>query len=262
MFYGHIRRILNSVAAVLFASTWLFSQAKADTVTVFAAASLKTALDAVKPAFEQTSTHHLVISYAGSSVLARQIELGAPAQVYIPANPNWMDYLQQAHLIIPDSRHNLLGNRLVLVAPATENSPEIDLHSPGSIAAVLGQGKLAMGLTNAVPAGIYGKAALESFGQWEGLLGQIAQTDNVRASLALVASGEAPLGIVYATDAMADPRVKVVAQFPGTSHPPILYPVALVAPHPGPPAQDFLTFLFTPPAADIFSAQGFSLVEE
>lgn len=224
-------------------------------VTVFAAASLKTALDEVAQVYDEP----LVISYAGSSALARQVQLGAPADVVFLANTDWMDVLDREGLIAAGTRIDLLGNRLVLAGPAgadpVEITPALDLTG------MLGEGRLAMALVQAVPAGIYGKAALESLGLWESVSMRVAQADNVRAALALVSLGQVPLGVVYATDAQADPAVDALGVFPENSHPPIRYPVAAVAGR-GARAAAFLDFLQSPEAAAIFAAQGFAVLSE
>lgn len=224
--------------------------AEADTVTVFAAASTKTALDQISALYAQATGNRAVVSLAGSSALARQIEAGAPADVFISANTDWMDRLEDQGFVDPASRWNLLGNSLVLIGSGdpVRITPDLDLP------AMLGDGRLAMALVDAVPAGIYGKAALESLGLWQGVAPHVAQVDNVRAALALVASGEVPLGITYASDAVADPSVTVLGTFPADSHPPIVYPVAAVTD--GDPL-DFLDFLRSAPARAAFVAQGF-----
>lgn len=224
---------------------------------VFAAASLKNALDEVAANFEQQTGHEVIVSYAASSVLARQIQLGAPADLFISANEDWMDVLEEQDLIDTDTRVDLLGNELVLIGGADrsdlgEMSPEVDLNT------ALDGGYLAMALVDAVPAGIYGKAALESLGLWKGVQGQIAQTDNVRAALALVAAGAAPLGIVYRSDAQAEDRVRVVAEFPSDLHPSIVYPAAVTKVG-AQDAQVFLTHLQSEVARAIFEKQGFAL---
>ena len=228
-------------------------------VTVFAAASMKTALDRISAGFEEATGHRVTRSHAGSSALARQIQLGAPADVFISANPGWMDALEAGGLIVADSRFDLVGNRLVLVgreaAETVEITPEFDL------VARLGNGRLAMALVEAVPVGIYGKAALESLGFWDEVAPQVAQSDNARTALALVAVGAAPLGVVYATDAAADPRVSVIATFPADSHPPITYPAALTS-GAGPEAAEFLAWLRSPEARKILSEEGFTEVPQ
>ncbi|WP_425098183.1 molybdate ABC transporter substrate-binding protein [Tropicibacter sp. S64] len=227
--------------------------ARADTVTVFAAASLKTALDEIAPLFEAESGHRLALSLAGSSALARQIEHGAPADVFISANVGWMDHLGALGLLEPGTRRDLLGNTLVLVG---QGAP---LEDWATLPDRLDGGRLAMALVDAVPAGIYGKEALISLGLWPQLETRVAQVDNVRAALALVALGEAPLGIVYATDAAAEPGVSVLAEFPSGSHAPILYPMAQIAGS-GEAAGDFLWFLRGEAARAVFEAQGFAVL--
>ncbi|MFV0512558.1 MAG: molybdate ABC transporter substrate-binding protein [Jhaorihella sp.] len=226
-------------------------------VTVFAAASLKNALDAVATRFEGGGGTTVQVSYAGSSALARQIQQGAPAQIFISANTNWMDVLEGEGLLAAESRSDLLTNRLVLIAgPASDKTPE--LAPGGDLADALGEdGRLAMALVDAVPAGIYGKAALQSLGLWDSVADRVAQADNVRAALRLVAAGEAPLGIVYATDAKAEPDVRVVGVFPEDSHPPIVYPVAIVAGGDTPDARAFLAFLTGGDAGAVFADHGF-----
>nr|WP_323768432.1 molybdate ABC transporter substrate-binding protein [Antarctobacter sp.] len=228
--------------------------AMAEPVTVFAAASLKTALDEVADGYGG----EVVLSYAGSSALARQVQLGAPADVVFLANTDWMDFLQSGGLIASGTRVDLLGNRLVLAGPMgathVEIGPDLDLMG------LLGEGRLAMALVEAVPAGIYGKAALESLGLWASVESRVAQADNVRAALALVSLGQVPLGIVYATDAQADPQVDALAFFPEDSHPPIRYPVAAVAGRED-VAAAFLTYLQGPEARTTFQAHGFAVLD-
>jgi molybdate transport system substrate-binding protein len=200
----------------------------------------------------------VTVSYAASSVLAKQIEAGAPADIFFSADLDWMSYLEERLLIAAPSRVTLLGNDLVLVAPADSNvSMTIEPGFP--LAEALGEGKLAMALTASVPAGKYGKAALESLGVWDKLSSHVAEAENVRAALELVARGEAPLGIVYTTDARAEPRVKVVATFPEDSHPPILYPVALTV-SAKPDAREFFAFITSAKARLFFEKEGFRFV--
>jgi len=248
-----MRHLLALLLILIAMPTW------AGEVTVFAAASMKTALDRISQEFEAETGHRVTRSHAGSSALARQIQLGAPADVFISANPGWMDALEDGGLIDAESRFDLAGNRLVLVgreaAEPVELTPEIDL------AGRLGTGRLAMALVEAVPVGIYGKAALETLGLWDQVAGQVAQSDNARTALALVAVGAAPLGVVYATDAAADPRVSVIAIFPANSHPPITYPVAATATA-RPEASAFLSWLKSPEAQKILSEEGFTEVSE
>ncbi|RVV98159.1 molybdate ABC transporter substrate-binding protein [Mesobaculum littorinae] len=233
---------------------------RAETVTVFAAASLKTALDEIAAGYEGTTQDDIVISYAGSSALARQIEQGAPADLFLSASTDWMEAVARAGRIDVDSQADLLGNALVLIShdPKAEGvriGPDLDLP------AMLGDGRLAMALVDAVPAGIYGKAALTSLGLWDGVAPRVAQADNVRAALALVAAGATPLGIVYATDAAAEPRVTVVGLFPGDSHPPIIYPAAALADAPA-AAHAFLDHLRSVPARAVFETQGFRVLAD
>src|SRR5262249_52138825 len=188
-------------------------------VVVFAAASLKNALDEVAAQWQRETGKKAVISYAASNTLIKQIEQGAPADMFISADLDWMDYGQQKDLIKPDTRSNLLGNRLVLVAPK-DVTVAVNIQPGFDLAAALKRGRLAMGNVDAVPAGKYGKAALEKLGAWDGVKDRIAQSESVRAALVLVSRGEAPLGIVYQTDAASDPGVKIVGTFPENTHPP------------------------------------------
>lgn len=231
--------------------------AQAKDVVVFAAASLKNALDDIGAAWTRETGKRIVVSYAASNALARQIEAGAPADIFFSADLDWMDYAIAKNLIRPETRANLLGNSLVLIAPKGA-AVQISLQPGLDLASVLGDGRLAMGSVDAVPAGKYGKAALEKLGAWEGVKGRVVQADNVRAALFFVARGEASLGIVYKTDAISDPRVKVVAVFPENSHPPIIYPVALTKDTHNPDAAPFLDFLRSAQAKPLFERQGFT----
>lgn len=198
--------------------------ALAGDVTVFAAASLKNALDEVAAGFTAKTGHRVTISYASSNTLAKQIIEGAPADIFISANTEWMDEVEKESLV--QHRADLLGNRLVLIAHG--DAAAVAVNADTDLAAMLDGEKLAMALVDSVPAGRYGKAALESLGLWNSVRTEVAQSDNVRAALALVATGEAPLGIVYATDAAAEDDVTVVGELPANSHPPITYPAALL----------------------------------
>ncbi|MGR3620759.1 molybdate ABC transporter substrate-binding protein [Pseudophaeobacter sp.] len=230
-------------------------------VTMFAAASLKNALEEIRAEFEAQTGYSVALSLAGSSLLARQIELGAPADIYLPASPDWMDYLDGAGHLVAGSRLDLLGNRLVLVGPR-QSARGISGFKDPALLEQLGRGKLAMALVTAVPAGIYGKSALQSLGLWQDLHPHIAQSDNVRAALALVAIGEAPLGIVYASDAEAEPRVVTLAEFPASAHAPIRYPLALIRPADRPAVLAFYSYLQGPDAQAAFLAAGFDLIVE
>jgi molybdate transport system substrate-binding protein len=228
-------------------------------VTVFAAASLKNALDSVNAAWKAETQKEAVISYAASSALAKQIQEGAPADVFISADTDWMKTLSDAKLIADGSVVQLLGNDIVLVAPKDSNA-EIKIEKGFDLAGALSGGRLAMGDVKAVPAGKYGKAALESLGVWDGVADKVAMAENVRAALKLVATGEAALGIVYNTDAKAEPGVKVVGMFPKDSHPAIIYPVGLVAASKNADAAGFVAYLQGAKAQAIFKDQGFTVL--
>jgi molybdenum ABC transporter, periplasmic molybdate-binding protein len=230
-------------------------------LTVFAAASLKESLDEAAAAYQKTTGQPVRVSYAASSALARQIEQGAPADVFISADLDWMDYLQQRKRVDVRSRRNLLGNTLVLVAPAKGDTTPLALRPGVDLLPRLGkQGRLALALTSSVPAGKYAKASFESLGIWESLQPRVAEAESVRAALMLVARGEAPLGVVYASDARAEPGVRVVATFPEDSHPPVIYPVARIATSRHAQAAAFARWLGTPAAAEIFRRHGFKVL--
>jgi molybdate transport system substrate-binding protein len=229
-------------------------------VVVFAAASLKNALDEIAATWSRdTGKPAPKISYAASSALARQMEQGAPADMFISADLDWMDYVQGKNLIKADSRFNLLGNKIVLIAPRDSGTSTLALKGD-DLATALAGGRLAMANVEAVPAGKYGKAALEKLGAWNAVKDSIAQAENVRAALLLVARGEAPLGIVYSTDAAAEPNVKIVATFPEGSHPPIIYPAALAKDSGNADAKAFLDFLRSAKARTSFEKQGFTVL--
>jgi molybdate transport system substrate-binding protein len=254
----HLRRLRTlTAAAALFLLAPL--QAAAADLVIFAAASLKNALDAAAADWTEATGEATVISYAASSALAKQIEEGAPADIFFSADLDWMKYLTDRKLVAEGSEIRLLGNEIVLIASA-DSKAETTIAKDFALATFLGDGKLAMGDVKAVPAGKYGKAALESLGVWSSVEGRVAQAENVRAALKLVATGEAPLGIVYRTDARAEPEVKVVGTFPSDSHPPIIYPVAITAGSKKPDAAALVTFLQTAKAQDIFKAQGFTIL--
>ncbi len=254
----------KSLAAGLLAACFALSgaaSAQARDVVVFAAASLKNALDETSAAWMQETGKRVVVSYAASNALAKQIEAGAPVDLFIPADMDWMDYAVSRGLISPESRISLLGNSLVLVAPKG-SGVQVSLQPGLDLGSILGSGRLVMGHVDAVPAGKYGKAALERLGAWTGVKGRIAQTDNVRAALLLVSRGEAPLGIVYKTDALSDPNVEIAATFPEGSHPPIVYPVALTKDSTNADAASFLTFLRSDKAKSFFEKQGFTVLRK
>jgi molybdate transport system substrate-binding protein len=237
------------------------ASACADQITVFAAASMKNAMDEISAHWAEETGHSAAVSLAGSSSLARQIEQGAPADVFISASQDWMDSLQAEVLIDPATRFDLLKNEIVLIAHGKGALP-VEIEPGFDLAGMLGDGRLAMALVDAVPAGIYGKAALQSLGIWADVEPKIAQADNVRAALALVSTGEAPLGIVYATDAVAGDQVTVLGAFPADTHPPIIYPAAAVAASENPLNAEFLDFLKGPSAHAAFERQGFLVVKD
>lgn len=244
------RTLIRSVIACL-ALALMPRLVQAEPPVIYAAASLRGALDEI---IAGADAPH--ISYAGSSTLARQIALGAPADLFISANAAWMDWLAEQGLIVADSRHAIAGNRLVLIAPS--GHPQIPLTG---LPDALGNGRLAMALVEAVPAGIYGREALQSLDLWTELAPRVAQTDNVRAALALVATGAAPFGIVYASDAVADPRVSVVAEIPPALHGTITYPAAIIAGHDSPETRALMAKLTSPHAQDILRRHGFAAPE-
>ncbi|WP_353473354.1 molybdate ABC transporter substrate-binding protein [Salipiger sp. H15] len=251
------RSLRPALAAALLSTLPLAAQA--EEVVVFAAASLKNAMDEIAPAFEAGTGHEVTVSLAGSSALARQIQQGAPADIFISANEEWMDALDEDGLVREGTRGDLLRNSIVLIAHGKDAAP-VEIGPGLDLPALLDGGHLAMALVDAVPAGIYGKAALESLGLWDSAAPQVAQADNVRAALTLVSTGEAPLGIVYATDAAADEGVSVIGTFPKDSHPPIVYPAAGLAGRDTPAAAAFLDYLHGPEARAAFEAQGFVVV--
>ena len=263
MFIKTARRSLLTLAAsaILGTAAVLPVSARAGEVTVFAAASMKNAMDEIAAGFAEETGHTATVSLAGSSALARQIQQGAPADVYISANVGWMDTLEDEGLIDPDSRFDLLNNAIVLIAHGPDAAP-LEIGPELDLSGLLGEGRLAMALVEAVPAGIYGKASLETLGLWDRVAPKVAQANNVRAALALVSTGEAPLGIVYATDAVADDRVSVVGTFPADSHPPIVYPAAALSESGNPLKSTFLDYLRGDAAREAFERQGFAVVAE
>lgn len=232
--------------------------AAAQDVLVFAAASMRTALDAVAADWMAQTGHSVTLSYAGSNQLAQQIIAGAPADIFISASVDWMDAVEAAGLVVEGTRRDLLGNTLVLVGHGQGAAP-VEIGPGLDLAGMLGDERLAMALVDAVPAGQYGKAALESLGLWASVEPLVAQSDNVRAALALVSTGEAPLGIVYASDAAADDSVTILGRFPADSHPPILYPAALLTEAADAADRAFLEALGSEAARAAFEAQGFAV---
>lgn len=253
------RRFVTGLVATAATSALLLPRPgfAAGKVNVFAAASLKNALDEVSSSWKAATGKETTNTFAASSALAKQIEAGAPADLFISADLDWMAYLSERKLVAPGSEVKLLGNTLVLIAPATSTAEA--RISPGfDLAALLGGGRLAMADVKSVPAGRYGKAALEKLGVWASVENSLAQAENVRAALKLVSTGEAPAGIVYGSDAREDASVKVLGVFPAGSHPPIVYPAAVTAASTNADAVAFLAFLKSPAAQAIFRAHGFT----
>jgi molybdate transport system substrate-binding protein len=261
------RTLIGGALALAAAATlagWLpqpaAAQAPGGDLVIFAAASLKNALDAINAQWQKETGRKAAISYAASSALAKQIEQGAPAQIFISADLDWMDYLEKKGLIRPETRSNLLGNRIVLIAHK-DRAPAVDIRPGLDLATVLAGGRLALANVDAVPAGRYGKAALEKLELWAGVADKVAQAENVRAALLLVSRGEAPAGIVYRTDAAADANVRVIGTFPEDTHPPIVYPVALTANADHADAMPFLAYVRSEKAKPIFAGQGFMVLD-
>lgn len=258
-----MRRVVLALTLVLAAAGFAIPvRAAPGEVVVFAAASLKNVLDEIDAEHQKATGKHAEISYAASSALAKQIENAAPADIFISADLKWMDYVDDKHLIDKSTRVNLLGNALVLIAPK-DSTASVTIAPNFPLRQALGtSGKLAMADPASVPAGIYGKAALTKLGVWDSVSGRVAAAENVRAALLLVSRGEAPLGIVYKTDAAVDPNVKVVATFPADSVPPIIYPMAVTANSKNPDAKALAAYLRGPEARKIFEAGGFSVLDK
>jgi molybdate transport system substrate-binding protein len=228
-----------------------------ETLTVFAAASMKNALDDVSKAFTDKTKVSVSASYAASSALAKQLESGAPADIFISADLEWMTYSIDKKTIKAGSNFNLLGNRLVLIAPRDSKLIDVKIAPGFDLAGLAGDGRIATGDVRAVPVGKYAKAALEKLGVWQKAEPKMAMAENVRAALTLVSRGEAPLGIVYETDAKVEPNVKVIGVFPPDSYPPVIYPVAQTV-NAKPDAKKYLDFLRTGTAQVIFERYGFT----
>jgi molybdate transport system substrate-binding protein len=249
-----------ALAAILtFAVSPHPAKAQDKSITVFAAASMNNALDDIDVAFTKQSGVKVVASYDASSALMKQIEGGAPADVFASADLKWMDYGSQKKLINDGTRVNLLGNVLVLIAPKDSKIDKVTIGPNFDLAGVAGDGRIATGDVQAVPVGIYAKAALEKLGVWVSVEPKMAMSSSVRAALALVARGEAPLGIVYSTDAKVEPGVKVVGVFPESSHDPIVYPAAATATA-KPETTPYLAFLRSQTAKSIFENYGFTVL--
>jgi molybdate transport system substrate-binding protein len=253
------RHFLTAFAVAIAVAGLSPAVAQEKSITVFAAASLKNALDEVDSLFTKQCGIKIVASYAASSSLMKQIEQGAPADVFLSADIDWMDYGIKHNLIKNGTRKDLLGNRLVLIVPKDSKIGSVTIAPGFDLAALAGSGRIATGDVRAVPAGLYAKAALEKLGIWSSVESKIAMAENVRAALVLVARGEAPLGIVYETDAKVDPSVKIIGVFPEDSHPPIIYPVAMTK-DAKPDAAQYLAFLTTPEARAVFERYGFRVL--
>ncbi len=258
-----LRRTLNAAALTLLAGLIGLSPQSATaqdkTLTVFAAASMKNALDDINSAFSKQTGVKVVASYAASSALMKQIESGAPADIFASADLDWMNYGSQKKVIKDDTRINLLGNKLVLIAPQDSKLGTVTFGQGFDLAKLVGDGRIATGDVKSVPVGKYAKAALEKLGAWNAAESKFAMAESVRAALTLVSRGEAPLGIVYETDAKADPGVKIIGAFPADSHEPITYPVAatIIA---KPEAAEYLAFLRGPVSKNIFEKYGFTFL--
>jgi molybdate transport system substrate-binding protein len=253
-----LRRVVG-IALCALGLVWSLDAAAADKIMVFAAASLTDALNTLDARYTAHAGVPVTASFASSSVLARQIEAGAPAQIFLSADAKWMDYLAQKGLIEPATRSDVVGNRLVLIAPAEQGIGPFAIDRALDWQRLLGSdGRLAVGDPDHVPAGIYAKEALSSLGVWTALEPRLARAEDVRGALALVEHGAAPLGIVYVTDARMSTRVKIVGVFPAASHSPIVYPFAVVKGAGSPAVQAYFRFLKGPEARSVFDAYGFS----
>lgn len=250
---------LPALVLALVLSGWLNSPASAEdkTLTVFAAASMKNALDDVDTAFTAKTGVKVSASYAASSTLAKQIEQGAPADIFVSADTDWMDYAIKKKSINEATRVNLLGNSIVLIAPKDSKIDKVAIGPGFDLAKLAGDGKIAAGDVSSVPAGKYAKAALEKLGAWQAAEPKFAMAESVRAALLLVARGEAVLGIVYSTDAKVEPGVKVVGTFPADTHPPIIYPVAATTTA-KPEAKEYLDYLHSSAAKAVLEKYGFT----
>ncbi len=252
--------IALALALGLLAGAWVpGASAQGRPVLVFAAASLKNALDDIVAQYERETGKRVSVSYGASAALAKQIEAAAPADLFMSADLDWMDYLDTRKLIKPGTRSSLLGNELVLIGPKS-GAAKVTIGPGFPLAELLGDGRLATADPKSVPAGKYGRAALESLGVWSSVENRLAPTENVRLALALVSRGEAPLGIVYKTDAAADPNVRIVGTFPENTHPPIVYPVALTETA-GADAPAFLAYLKSAAARLSWEKQGFTVLK-
>jgi molybdate transport system substrate-binding protein len=233
--------------------------AASETLTVFAAASTTNAVTEIGGIFSQRNHISFRPSFASSSTLAKQIENGAPTDIYLSANVKWMNYLEEKQMIETGTRIDLLSNRIVLIVPVDSSVNRIQIAPGFDLLKIIGDSRLSMGDPDHVPAGIYGKQALESLGAWTPIENHVARSKDVRAALVLVERGETPIGLVYATDAAITEKVKIVGTFPQTSHPPIIYPAAVVAGRRSPATDRFMALLRSPEARAVFEKYGFSV---
>jgi len=256
-----MQRLAANLLALLILCGLTTSPSRADdtSLTVFAAASMKNALDEIDAAFTARTGIKVAASYAASSMLAKQIEQGAPADIFVSADPDWMDYATAKKTINDATRVNLLGNSIVLIAPTDSQIDHVMIGPNFDLAKLAGDGRIATGDVKSVPVGKYAKAALEKLGAWQSAEAKFAMADNVRAALTLVARNEAVLGIVYATDAKVEPGVKIVGTFPADSHPAIIYPVAATATAKA-EAAGYLAFLRSSEAKAILEKYGFKFL--
>ncbi|CNG57533.1 molybdate transporter periplasmic protein [Yersinia enterocolitica] len=252
--YGKVNKWVASAALLVAFS----SSAMAADITVFAAASLTNALQDIAAQYKKEKQVDVVASYASSSTLARQIEQGAPADLFISADQQWMDYAIDKQQMVANTRYTLLGNELVLIAPKDSKITKVEIDKKTDWKKLLEGGRLAVGDPDHVPAGIYAKESLENLGAWATLAPEMARANNVRSAMALVERAEAPLGIVYGSDAIASDKVKVVGVFPAASHKPVEYPMAIVKGHENPTVTAFYDYLKSPAAAVIFEKYGFT----
>lgn len=264
------KKLFGCLAVCVFLLTMVIGMGRpawagTETITVFAAASTTNALTDIAALYEKAHPVKIRLSFASSSTLAKQIENGAPADVFLSANPKWMNYLAEKGIIVTESRRDLLGNSLVLIVPGDSPIDGLQVDAGLDLAGILGEGRLSMGDPDHVPAGMYGKNAMQQLGLWDVIADRVARAKDVRAALVLVERGECPLGQVYATDAAISDKVRVAGVFPGDSHPPIVYPAALVKQGtgtqaaPGPEALSFLNFLQSEPAVRVFETYGFTV---
>lgn len=257
-----MRKLATSVLVVMLSLAGLPTGAAGGAdLTVFAAASLKEALDDQVARFETATGSKVIVAYAASNALAKQIEAGASADVFLSADVDWLDYLDRRKLIRRGTRIDLLRNRLVLIAPA-DSLRSLRIAPRFDLAGALAGGRLAMANPDSVPAGKYGRDALRALDVWTSVEPRVARAENVRAALVLVARGEVPFGIVYATDASAEPKVRIVDTFPENTHAPIVYPVAIVATSRSPYAQRFVDSLASPAAGAIWARHAFALANQ